>query len=49
MLYEVITDGFEVLRRIRERKPALPVIVVTAFDDMQTAIEAIRQGAVDHS
>jgi DNA-binding NtrC family response regulator len=41
-------DGFEVLRRIRERKPRLPVVVITAYDDMQTAIEAIRLGAADH-
>ncbi len=41
-------DGFEVLRRIKAEKPALPVVVITAFDDMQTAIEAIRLGAIDH-
>ncbi|GLI39368.1 sigma-54 dependent transcriptional regulator [Geobacter hydrogenophilus] len=41
-------DGFEVLTRIKERKPSLPIIMITAFDDMQTAIEAIRLGAIDH-
>jgi DNA-binding NtrC family response regulator len=41
-------EGFEVLKRLKRERPALPVIVVTAYDDMQTAIEAIRQGAVDH-
>ncbi|ABB32374.1 two component, sigma54 specific, transcriptional regulator, Fis family [Geobacter metallireducens RCH3] len=41
-------DGFEVLTLIKERKPALPVIMITAYDDMQTAIEAIRLGAIDH-
>ncbi|MDW7709196.1 MAG: sigma-54 dependent transcriptional regulator [Deferrisomatales bacterium] len=41
-------DGFEVLKRLKRERPALPVVVVTAYDDMQTAIEAIRQGAVDH-
>ncbi|MBE0616427.1 MAG: sigma-54-dependent Fis family transcriptional regulator [Proteobacteria bacterium] len=41
-------EGFEVLQRLRRERPALPVIVVTAYDDMQTAIEAIRHGAVDH-
>lgn len=41
-------DGFEVLRRIKEAKPSLQVVVVTAFDDMQTAIEAIKLGAADH-
>ncbi len=41
-------EGFEVLKRLKRDRPALPVVVVTAYDDMQTAIEAIRYGAVDH-
>ncbi|MHB8764137.1 MAG: sigma-54-dependent transcriptional regulator [Deferrisomatales bacterium] len=41
-------DGFEVLRRVKAERPQLPVVVITAYDDMQTAIEAIRLGAVDH-
>ncbi|MCM2359920.1 MAG: sigma-54 dependent transcriptional regulator [Geobacteraceae bacterium] len=41
-------DGFEVLGSIKERRPALPVVMVTAYDDMQTAIKAIRLGAIDH-
>ncbi|ACH38445.1 sigma-54-dependent transcriptional response regulator [Citrifermentans bemidjiense Bem] len=41
-------DGFEVLGRVKERRPDLPVVMITAYDDMQTAIEAIRLGAIDH-
>lgn len=41
-------DGFEVLKRVKATRPELQVIVVTAFDDMQTAIEAIKLGAADH-
>jgi DNA-binding NtrC family response regulator len=41
-------DGFEVLRTIKARRPDLPVIMITAYDDMTTAIEAIRLGAIDH-
>jgi two-component system, NtrC family, response regulator HydG len=41
-------DGFEVLKIIKERRPALPVVMVTAYDDMATAIKAIRFGAIDH-
>ncbi|HJV67327.1 MAG TPA: sigma-54 dependent transcriptional regulator [Geomonas sp.] len=41
-------DGFQVIGLIRERRPELPVVMITAYDDMQTAIEAIRLGAVDH-
>jgi DNA-binding NtrC family response regulator len=41
-------DGFEVLTRIKEQRPSLPVVMVTAYDDMQTAIKSIRLGAIDH-
>ena len=41
-------DGFEVLTVIKEREPSLPVVMVTAYDDMQTAIKSIRLGAIDH-
>ncbi len=41
-------DGFEVLRVIKEQRPELPVVMITAYDDMATAIEAIRLGAIDH-
>jgi DNA-binding NtrC family response regulator len=41
-------DGMEVLKQVHAAKPGLPVIVITAYDDMQTAVEAIRLGAVDH-
>lgn len=41
-------DGFEVLQQIKAKKPALPVVMITAYDDMHTAIEAIRLGAIDH-
>ncbi|TSK06002.1 MAG: sigma-54-dependent Fis family transcriptional regulator [Geobacter sp.] len=41
-------DGFEALTLMKERRGDLPVVMVTAYDDMQTAIEAIRLGAIDH-
>lgn len=41
-------DGFDVLRELKQSRPSLPVVVITAYDDMQTAIEAIRLGAIDH-
>lgn len=41
-------DGFEVLKIIKEKRPDLPVIMITAYDDMATAIESIRLGAIDH-
>ena len=41
-------DGIEVLERIRERRPKIEVIVLTAHASLDTAIEALRQGAYDY-
>src|SRR3954465_1793594 len=40
-------DGFEVLAVSRERNPATPVIMLTGYGTVETAIEAIRAGAFD--
>ena len=37
-------DGIEVLRTLHTLDPDLPVIVMTAFGSMETAVEAIRDG-----
>ncbi len=41
-------DGIEVLRTLHAFDPDLPVIVMTAFGSMETAVEAIRDGAYDY-
>jgi len=41
-------DGIEVLRILRTVDPDLPVIVMTAFGSMETAVEAIKEGAYDY-
>ncbi len=41
-------DGLEVLGKIRERYPHLPVIIMTAYGTTETAIEATRRGAYDY-
>jgi len=41
-------DGLEVLRRIKENKFDLPVIMVTGYASMHTAIEALKLGAYDY-
>lgn len=41
-------DGIEVLRRIRTRADAPPVVVLTAFASAANTIEAMRLGAFDH-
>jgi len=40
-------DGFEVQARLLLTNPGLPVIVVTAQGDVQTAVRAMKAGAVD--
>jgi DNA-binding response OmpR family regulator len=41
-------DGFEVLRQLRGRGDRLPVIVLTAVDDVSTTVEALDLGANDY-
>ncbi|HYL79439.1 MAG TPA: sigma-54 dependent transcriptional regulator, partial [Candidatus Acidoferrum sp.] len=41
-------DGMEVLRRVRESARDVPVILITAFGSIETAIQAMRQGAYDY-
>ncbi len=41
-------DGLEALSRLHERSPDLPVLVVTAYGTMETAVEAVRRGAWDY-
>ncbi|MCX6346245.1 MAG: sigma-54 dependent transcriptional regulator [Armatimonadetes bacterium] len=41
-------SGLEVLAGIKEKKPDLPVIIITAYGSAQTAIEALRLGAYDY-
>jgi len=41
-------DGMDVLRAAREARQDVPVILFTAFGSIETAIQAIRQGAYDY-
>jgi DNA-binding NtrC family response regulator len=41
-------DGMEVLRVSRETQRDVPVILITAFGTIETAIQAIRRGAYDY-
>jgi two-component system, NtrC family, response regulator HydG len=41
-------DGLFLLRRARERWPALPFLLVTAFADVRGAVDALKLGAVDY-
>jgi DNA-binding NtrC family response regulator len=41
-------DGVEVLRRLKALEPSVSVVMVTATDDLKTAVEAMRLGAYDY-
>ena len=41
-------DGLEILKRIRERLPRLPVVMVSVVGTARTIVEAMRAGASDY-
>ena len=41
-------DGISALREILRRNPAIPVLVMTAWSSVETAVEALRLGAFDY-
>jgi DNA-binding NtrC family response regulator len=51
----VITDarmggmsGYDLIRQLRQRWPALPVLMITAYATPKLAVEAIQAGAIDY-
>jgi two-component system response regulator AtoC len=40
-------SGLELCQKVTEAQPELPVIVITAFGSLETAVQAIRAGAYD--
>ena len=43
-----VMDGMELLRRVRKIDEKLPVIMMTAYGTVATAVEAMKQGAYDY-
>jgi len=41
-------NGLEVLRRIKQMTPKPCVLIMTAYDDMKTTVEAVQQGAFEY-
>ncbi len=41
-------DGVETLRRIRKTRPDLPVVMMTAYQTVDSAVESMRLGACDY-
>lgn len=42
------TNGHDVLRRVHESSPAIPVILMTAYADIEGAMNAVGEGAYDY-
>ena len=41
-------DGLEGLRRFKQKTPDIPVVLMTAFATVETAVEAMKAGAFDY-
>ena len=41
-------DGFELLRHVRQQHPQVTVILMTSYGTIESAVEAIKQGAYDY-
>ncbi|MGE5338377.1 MAG: nitrogen regulation protein NR(I) [Gemmatimonadota bacterium] len=41
-------NGIELLRSVKRKHPALPVIIMTAFSDLESAVSAFQSGAFEY-
>ena len=41
-------DGIELLSRVKEARPEIPVVMMTAFGTVEKAVEAMKKGAFDY-
>jgi DNA-binding NtrC family response regulator len=41
-------EGIELFRAVRAREPQLPIILLTAWTHLETAVELVREGAADY-
>ncbi|MEM5786363.1 MAG: response regulator, partial [Syntrophobacteraceae bacterium] len=41
-------DGIEATRAISRHNPAIPIVIVTAYSSIPTAVEAMKSGAFDY-
>ncbi|MGM0473434.1 MAG: sigma-54-dependent transcriptional regulator [Bacteroidota bacterium] len=41
-------DGFDILRQAKSKDPTLPVVIMTAYKDLATAVRLIKAGAYDY-
>jgi len=41
-------EGLELLRKMKEKWPSIPVIVITGYDDVEVAVQAMKNGATEY-
>ncbi len=41
-------NGLEVLKRVKENQPAIPVVMITAYASVESAVTAMKEGAYDY-
>jgi two-component system response regulator HydG len=41
-------DGTTILKNIKDKLPAVPVIIITGYSNIKTAVEVMRLGAIDY-
>jgi two-component system response regulator HydG len=41
-------DGFYILNQVKSKNPSIPVIIMTAYEEIGTAIKLIKSGAYDY-
>jgi two-component system response regulator HydG len=41
-------DGIETLKEIKTLNPSIPVLIMTAYSSVDTAVEALKSGALDY-
>jgi len=41
-------SGLEALEKIKSYNPAIPIIIMTAYSSVETAVDALKKGAYDY-
>ncbi|RJR51779.1 MAG: sigma-54-dependent Fis family transcriptional regulator [Desulfobacteraceae bacterium] len=43
-----VMSGIEALRQIKQYNPSIPVLIMTAYSSVESAVEALKEGAYDY-
>ena len=43
-----VMSGIEALKKIKAYNPAIPILIMTAYSSVETAVEALKEGAYDY-